>query len=85
MVNQTVKKEDQRLFERFRARLPAKFKDTRDDFGERVMLRDASAEGVRLITSERLFVNDSVAVEVSIPDGKDPLTLQGEVVWAKHR
>ena len=85
MFEEMMIKQDQRLFERFRARFPAKFKDTRSDFGEKVMLRDASAQGARFVTSERLFVNDSVTVEVSLPDGKDPLTLKGQVIWAKPR
>lgn len=77
--------QDYRLFERFLARFPAKFKDTRDDYGQNVYLRDASAEGVRITTKERLYLNDNVAVEVDIPDGMGPMNIRGEVKWIKLR
>jgi len=74
---------DQRIFERFSARFPVKFKDTRDEYGANVFLQDASAEGVRLTTRERLFVHDHISLDVKLPDGTDPLVLNGQVVWIK--
>lgn len=74
---------DHRLFERFTARFPAKFKDTRQDFGTNVFLRDASATGLRLSSKDRLFVNDHLSLEIELPDGKAPLVLTGEVRWSK--
>lgn len=76
--------EDRRLFERFTSRLPAKFKDTRQEFGETLNIRDASAQGLRMISQERLYVNDRVALEVKLPDNKPPLNLKGEVVWVRN-
>lgn len=70
-----------RLYERFPSRFPTKFKDTRADFGTNVHLRNVSAQGAKIATSESLYVNDSVSLEVELPDGKPPLTLRGEVVW----
>ena len=78
-----VREDDKRVFERFSARFPVKFKDTRDDFGSNVFLRDASAEGAKVSTQERLFINDYVSLDVKLPDGHDPLTLNGQVVWIK--
>ena len=78
-------KEDQRVFDRFAARFPAKFKDAREDFGAKVILRDASAEGARIATRDRLFINDKITLEVELPDGKDPMTVKGQVVWSKQR
>ncbi|MBF0532033.1 MAG: PilZ domain-containing protein [Candidatus Omnitrophica bacterium] len=75
--------DERRLFQRFIARFPAKFKDSRSDFGEEVVLRDASAQGARLSTTETLFLDDHVIVEVELPDGKPSLVLRGRVVW-KH-
>ncbi len=75
--------EERRLFERFSARFPAKFKDSRNDFGTEVFLRDVSASGLRLVTRDRTFVNDSLALQVELPDGPSPLTLNGSVVWSK--
>lgn len=76
---------EQRLFERFPSRFPARFKDTRSDFGTDVYLRDASAGGVKITTTERVYLNDHVNLEIRIPDGKEALTLRGEVVWVKHK
>lgn len=76
--------EDRRLFERFPTRFPAKHKDTREEFGEKVYLRDASAQGVRFTTKERPFLNDSLALEVGLPDGLQPMLLKGQVVWTKN-
>ncbi len=75
---------ERRLFERFPTRLPAKFKDTRNDFGTTVSLRDASAQGLRLISRERLFLHDSISIEVKLPDSNNIMSLRGEVVWAKR-
>jgi hypothetical protein len=75
--------EERRLFDRFSARFPAKFKDSRNDYGTEVFLRDACAGGIRLITRERAYVNDSLSLMVELPDGQSPLILNGYVVWAK--
>ncbi|MCC6758793.1 MAG: PilZ domain-containing protein [Candidatus Omnitrophica bacterium] len=72
---------ENRLFERFSARFPVKFRHTRSDYGSDVFLRDASARGVKISTREKVFLNDSVSLEVKIPDGSEPVTLNGRVVW----
>ena len=74
---------DHRIFERFSARFPAKFKDSRGDYGTNVFLRDASASGALIVSRERMFLNDPVALEVEVPDGGSPLVLRGKVVWSK--
>ena len=75
--------DERRIFERFPARFPVKFRHSRQDFGTNVFLRDASADGIRLMTKERLFLNDSVSLEVELPDGHAPMILNGAVIWAK--
>ena len=75
--------QNRRIFDRFSAKFPVKFKDERKDFGTEVFLRDASAQGIRLITKERFFLNDQLAVEVALPDGGEPMVLKGHVVWVK--
>ncbi len=74
---------DKRLFERFSARFPTKFKDTRDEYGTMVFLRDVSAQGAKILCRERLFPNDRVTLDVKLPDGADPLILNGQVIWIK--
>ena len=75
---------DRRIFERFPARFPAKVKDARDDFGTNIYLRNASAQGARLMSKERMFLNDNVSLEVKLPDNEFPMTLRGQVVWAQN-
>jgi len=74
---------ERRIYDRFPARFPAKFKDTRSDFGRDVFLRDASATGANLVTKDRMFFNDRVDLEVALPDGQGPLVLSGRVMWSK--
>ena len=77
--------EDQRIFDRFTARFPAKFEDSRDDFDSEISLRDMSAQGARLVTHQRLRVNDSVSVQIKLPDGHAQLNLNGQIVWVKNQ
>jgi len=74
---------ERRIFERFSARFPVKFKDASEDYGTQVFLRDASAEGVHIMTKERYFLDDQLELEVELPDGGEPLLLRGHVVWVK--
>jgi len=74
---------ERRVFERFSARFPVKFKDARENYGSEVLLRDASAQGVRILAKERFFLDDQVALEVELPDGGEPMVLSGHVVWVK--
>lgn len=83
-MNEEIRKDDRRLFERFSARYPARFKDEIDDFGEKVFLRDASAFGARITARDRLFLNDKISLEVDLPDGMSPMDLRGEVVWVRR-
>ncbi len=74
-----------RVFDRFPSRFPAKFKDSRNDFGTDVYLRDTSAGGSRVATKERLYLNDKVTLEVELSDGNDPMVIRGEVAWVKRK
>ena len=78
-------KNDNRLFERFLARFPVKYQHSRQDYGTNVFLRDASAQGAKFSTSERVYVKDSVSLLVNLPDGGDPLSLNGRVVWVQEK
>jgi len=85
MTDQALADRDHRIFQRFSARFPVKFKHEREDYGTSVFLRDASAQGLRISTKKRMFLHDSVSLLVSLPDGKGPLPLNGRVVWTKTR
>ena len=75
---------EKRVFERFSARFPVKFKHSNSDYGTDVFLHDASALGLKVTAKDRLFTNDSVSLLVKLPDSQAPLILNGEVVWAKN-
>jgi len=75
--------EERRLFERFSSRFPVKFKDAREDYGTDVFLRDTCAQGMRISTKERFFLDDQLSLEVELPDGGEPMILSGRVVWVK--
>ena len=77
--------DDRRKFDRVLARFPTKIKDSRNDFGTDVFLRDVSAEGARVSTRQKMFIHDSIAIQVKLPDGYDSLVLNGEVVWLKNQ
>ena len=77
--------ENRRKFDRVLARFPVKFKDSRNDFGTEVFLRDISAEGAKISTRQKMFIHDSIAVQVKLPDGYDGLILSGQVVWSKNQ
>ena len=76
---------DRRLFDRVTARFPAKIKDSLENFGTKVSLRDASAWGMKIVSQERYYLNDSVSVEISLPDGMFPVHLRGQVIWTKAK
>ena len=84
MSTETIESTERRVYERFSARFPAKFKDTREEFGTNMFLTNASAQGAQLTSKEHLYINDKVALEVNVPDGKSPLIIKGQVVWVKR-
>lgn len=78
-----VQVDDRRVFDRFMARFPVKFKESKEDFGSSVFLRDVSAEGAKIATKRSIFVNDQIDLLVELPDGHDPVALTGQVTWTR--
>ena len=78
-----VLSQDKRVYQRFQARFPVKFKDARNDYGSDVFLRDASAEGAKILAKEPLYINDNVSLNILLPDGHEPMTINGRVRWKK--
>ena len=72
---------ENRIFERFSARFPARLKDSNHEFGSRIFLRNVSAQGAKISTMDRFFLKDNLAVEIELP-GNEYVTLAGQVVWA---
>ena len=79
-----VQTDDRRIFDRFTARFPVKFKNSREGFGRNVFLRDICAEGAKISTKEKVLINDKIDILVEVPDGKDPVNLRGQVAWARE-
>lgn len=78
-----VQVEDRRIFDRFTARFPVKFRNSKEDFGTSIFLRDVSAEGAHFASRERVNMSQRVDLLVELPDGHDPLQLNGNVVWVR--
>ena len=78
-----VQVDDRRVLDRFTDRFPLKFKNSKEDFGRNVFLRDVSAEGAKIATKERISVNENIDLLVELPDGHDPLRLSGKVMWLR--
>ena len=77
--------EDRRLFERVMARFPIKFKESRNDFGNEIFLTDVSAQGIKFVTRERLFMHENISLLVKLPDNQPPLNLNGQIIWTKNK
>lgn len=80
---ETENLQERRIFERFDTRFPAKLKDSREDYGEKLYLRNACAQGALLASKEHLYINDSLTLEVEVPKVPHPVTLRGRVMWVK--
>ena len=75
--------EDRRVYERLTARFPIKLKDSRHDYGVEFLMRDISAGGLKLLSREKLYLNDFLSLLVQLPDDQEPLNLNGQVVWVR--
>lgn len=74
---------DRRVFNRFTARFPVRYKHSYSDFGTDVFLRDVSAQGAKIVTRQKITPLDQVDLLVELPDGHEPMDLSGNVVWTQ--
>ncbi len=82
-ISSASQSSDLRVFERFSARWPTKFKDSPADYGTEVEMKNCSASGARLFTNERFLVDDNISIDVKAPDGCAPLQFSGRVRWSR--
>ena len=75
---------ERRIFERMSARFPTRFRDSSPDFGVDVFLKDVSASGAHITTKEQLYLGDIISLEILLPDGLDPILLNGRVCWIRQ-
>ncbi len=74
---------DNRIYERFKVHLPVEFTGALDEPGTRMFLEDISAQGARLLSTERFHLQDYVSLEVPLSPETNPVALHGKVVWMK--
>ena len=74
---------DRRIFSRLSADFPIKFAGSSEAYGSRISLKDISAEGLRFFSNEKTDIKGPVNLLVNVPDGKNPLALNGIVVWTR--
>jgi hypothetical protein len=73
------------MFERFNVELPIKFvysEERKEGTGR--MLDISAGGGGLIVTNEELRSHMHLEMWLFIPDGKDPLKLNGEVVWTNR-
>ncbi len=79
-----MKMEDRRIFARINIKLPIRFLNPVSGAESHAQTIDISAEGVGLITDNSLPANAKLEMWLDIPDHRQPLFLQGEVVWTQE-
>lgn len=75
---------DRRVFERFAAKLPARFFNLRHNRESTGYTQDVSAKGLGLVVQEELTPYTPLELWLDIPDKGDPLYTRGEVVWSSR-
>jgi len=73
--------EDQRIFERLSAELPSRLKKEKSDQERSVLVKNLSAEGASILSTEEVFLKDQLSLFFEYPNSIHPLEIQGEVVW----
>ena len=84
-INSSDSTDERRTFHRFSAKFPTKFKHLSKDYGVDVSLRDFSATGACVYTKDRFLIDDMLSMQVELPDGKEPLPINGRVRWIKEQ
>jgi len=74
--------EDRRLFARLNVELPLRFLDPWGDREGNGKIMNISANGVSFITEEKIAPNSPIAIWVEMPDQRESLYIQGEVIWS---
>ncbi|TAN63092.1 PilZ domain-containing protein [bacterium] len=81
-----MRMQENRRFVRWEVTRPARFRLSRQEHeGEEqiALLKDVSFSGAKLALSESLRLNDTLDMEMEIPDEHNPVHCQAKVVWQK--
>ena len=74
---------DRRIFARIPITLPIRFLNSRRDEEYEGQTVDISANGVGLLTKERLTPRALLELWVELPDNRGPFYTRGEVIWSR--
>lgn len=74
--------EDRRVFARINARVPVRFLDSINRREGKADTLNFSANGLGLVTNERLSAMVPLEIWLDIPDQHEPLYVRGKVVWS---
>lgn len=74
--------EDRRVFARINARVPVRFLDSINGREGKADTLNISANGLGLVTNERLSAMVPLGMWLDIPDQHEPLYVRGKVVWS---
>lgn len=75
--------DDRRVFARIDTRLPVRFLDPSSGKEGKAETTDICANGLALVTKERLPVKTPLEMWLDIPDKHEALYTRGEVVWSE--
>ena len=75
--------EERRRFIRASSRLTTVYKNLATGVVRRALTRNISEGGMCIITEALITLGTKLEIEVRFPDGTDPVTCVGEVVWSK--
>ena len=74
---------ERRRFERFRSNFMVKSLDLSSGTVANCILYDIAAQGLGIVTSQRVVEDKSMRFWLHFPDNKRPLRTQGRVVWQR--
>jgi len=75
---------DRRRFERIPLTMPVKFLDVASNQESIAQAHDISAQGIGLLTNQRLPPDTHLEMWLEIPNRCNPLHIKGKVVWSEE-
>lgn len=77
--------QERRVFQRFDVEVPVEFHslDEKKIEGKGKIINISAGGGGMIVTTKYLLPGTSLEMVLIIPDGKDPLTADGKVIWLK--
>jgi len=74
--------QEKRKLTRFLVTMPLKYAEVSQGILNAICTHDISAQGVGLITAEKLPVNTPIMLCLKIPDNGEEIPLEAEIIWS---